>query len=249
MFFLSGLFPNGHIHGKSIFLKYPQVQVEKSRKHRSSTIPSRYPSCYPPNVYSKLKVLLCILLLRVWCRLSCGLQTTPEGNPLPDTKGSSFFTYDRIFDEDSSTQEVYEGVARDLVHSVVRGMNSTIFAYGQTSSGKTFTMQGGGTKDSPGIVQMATQDLFNLMDATPDRVFLMRVSYLEIYQEDIKDLLRRDISKLQVRCSRIPLLVDCVVSGFSWTCANNVLSTSELLPACQQAASAVETPNHQAVHD
>lgn len=126
------------------------------------------------------------------------LQTTPEGTPLPDAKGSSFFTYDRIFDENSTTQEVYAGVARDLVHSVVRGMNSTIFAYGQTSSGKTFTMQGGGTEDSPGIVQMATRDLFNLMDATPDRVFLMRVSYLEIYQEDIKDLLRPDVAKLQV---------------------------------------------------
>lgn len=133
------------------------------------------------------------------CIISRRMQTTLEGNPLPDSKGSSFFTYDRIFDEDSSTEEVYEGVARDLVQSVVRGMNSTIFAYGQTSSGKTFTMQGGGTEDSPGIVQMAARDLFNLMDATPDRVFLMRVSYLEIYQEDIKDLLRPDIAKLQVR--------------------------------------------------
>lgn len=136
--------------------------------------------------------------------MGCGvchvyLQTTPEGNPLPDAKGSTFFTYDRIFDEDNSTQEVYEGVARELVHSVVRGMNSTIFAYGQTSSGKTFTMQGSDDVDaSPGIVQMAARDLFNLMDATRDRVFLMRVSYLEIYQEEIRDLLNPDVAKLQV---------------------------------------------------
>lgn len=128
------------------------------------------------------------------------MQTSPDGNPLPDTKGSTFFTYDRIFDENSTTQEVYEGVARDIVHSVVRGLNGTIFAYGQTSSGKTFTMQGGDDHETPGIVQLAARDLFQQMEEAPDRMFLMRVSYLEIYQEDIKDLLNPEGSKLQVLC-------------------------------------------------
>lgn len=62
-------------------------------------------------------------------------------------------------------------------------------------------MQGGdNTYDSPGIVQMATRDLFSRMEETRDRVFLMRASYLEIYQEDIRDLLVPDptVSKLQV---------------------------------------------------
>ena len=127
-------------------------------------------------------------------------QTSPDGNPLPDTKGSTFFTYDRIFDENSTTEEVYVGVARDIVHSVVRGLNGTIFAYGQTSSGKTFTMQGGDDHETPGIVQLAARDLFQQMEAAPDRMFLMRVSYLEIYQEDIKDLLNPEGSKLQVLC-------------------------------------------------
>ena len=126
------------------------------------------------------------------------LQTTPDGNPLPDTKGSTFFTYDRIFDEDSTTQQVYEGVAQDIVRSVVRGLNGTIFAYGQTSSGKTFTMQGDYRHDTSGIVQLAARDLFHQMEQAPDRMFLMRVSYLEIYQEDVKDLLNPESSKLQV---------------------------------------------------
>lgn len=104
-----------------------------------------------------------------------------------------------MFDEDSSTGAVYEGVAREIVHSVVRGLNGTIFAYGQTSSGKTFTMQGGDNNQTPGIVQMAARDLFNRMSESPDRVFLMRVSYLEIYQEEIKDLLNPESPKLQVR--------------------------------------------------
>ena len=71
---------------------------------------------------------------------SVPMQTSPDGNPLPDGK-ATFFTYDRIFDEDSSTEAVYDGTAKEIVHSVSRGMNGTIFAYGQTSSGKTFTMQ------------------------------------------------------------------------------------------------------------
>lgn len=138
-------------------------------------------------------------------------QTSADGNPLPDAKGSTFFTYDRIFDEDSSTKEVYEGVAREIVHSVVRGLNGTIFAYGQTSSGKTFTMQGGDNNQTPGIVQMAARDLFSLMDQTPERQFLMRVSYLEIYQEDIRDLLNPESSKLQVwrlTCIAVVLICD-----------------------------------------
>ena len=130
------------------------------------------------------------LVRHVQFPLKTKTQTSPEGNPLPVGKGNTFFTYDRIFDEDSSTQEVYEGVAQEIVHSVVRGLNGTIFAYGQTSSGKTFTMQGDGENTkTPGIVQMAARDLFDLMGESQNRVFLMRVSYLEIYQEEIRDLL------------------------------------------------------------
>ncbi|CAM9372644.1 unnamed protein product [Scytosiphon promiscuus] len=125
-------------------------------------------------------------------------QTSPDGNPLPDGKGT-FFTYDRIFDEDSSTEAVYDGVAKEIVHSVSRGMNGTIFAYGQTSSGKTFTMQGGGGEANPGIVQIATQDLFRFIQEKTDRMFLMRVSYLEIYQEEIRDLLKPENTNMQVR--------------------------------------------------
>eukprot|EP00752_Nemacystus_decipiens_P014181 g12611.t1 len=125
-------------------------------------------------------------------------QTSPDGNPLPDGKGT-FFTYDRIFDEDSSTEAVYDGTAKEIVHSVSRGMNGTIFAYGQTSSGKTFTMQGGGSESTPGIVQIATQDLFRLIQEKTDRMFLMRVSFLEIYQEEIRDLLNPENTNMQVR--------------------------------------------------
>ncbi len=135
-------------------------------------------------------------------------QTTPEGNPLPDAKGSTFFTYDRIFAEAATNKEVYDGVGRRLVSGAVSGVNGTIFAYGQTSSGKTFTMQGGGQKmcpsgcndsNHPGVVHMAASDIFKLIGESPNRDYLLRVSYLEIYNEEIRDLLNPDAPKLAVR--------------------------------------------------
>lgn len=58
--------------------------------------------------------------------------------------------------------------------------------------------QGGGSESTPGIVQIATQDLFHLIQEKTDRMFLMRVSYLEIYQEDIRDLLNPENTNMQV---------------------------------------------------
>ena len=119
-------------------------------------------------------------------------QTTPQGKPLPDRAiGKTFFTFDKTFGEDSTTTQVYNDVAHEIVSSAVRGVNGTIFAYGQTSSGKTFTMMGGGLKQPSvhGIIQMAAKDMFSQIEANPTRVFLLRVSYIEIYNEEVKDLL------------------------------------------------------------
>jgi centromeric protein E len=85
----------------------------------------------------------------------------------------------------------------DLTHAVPSSnLSRTIFAYGQTSSGKTFTMQGSGSLDSishlnidGGIVHMAASDIFQHIEASTDRVFLVRVSFIEIYNEEVRDLL------------------------------------------------------------
>ena len=60
--------------------------------------------------------------------------------PVP---GRTAFRYDAVYGETADTRAVYEGVCRELVDGALRGVNGTVFAYGQTSSGKTFTMQGG----------------------------------------------------------------------------------------------------------
>ncbi len=112
---------------------------------------------------------------------------------------------------------MYDGVAKRLVSGAVSGVNGTIFAYGQTSSGKTFTMQGGGQEKNPsscneenhpGVVHMAASDIFELIGDSPDRDYLLRVSYLEIYNEEIRDLLNPDASKLAVR--------EVSMCGYEW---------------------------------
>jgi len=123
-------------------------------------------------------------------------QTTAAGKPLPERiAGRNFFTFDKVFGEDETTTEVYNNIAQGIVKSSMEGLNGTIFAYGQTSSGKTFTMQGNGTiadfsdTNEGGIVHMAARDIFSHIAEDRHRVYLIRVSFIEIYNEEVRDLL------------------------------------------------------------
>jgi centromeric protein E len=133
-------------------------------------------------------------------------QMTPNGKPLPERiMGRTFFTFDKTFGEDIDTRHVYEEIASGIVASVVRGLNGTIFAYGQTSSGKTYTMQGSGSIEEGsvsgggGIVHMAARDIFNYIANSTDRVYLVRASFVEIYNEEVRDLLSANANVLQIR--------------------------------------------------
>ncbi|MFS7898246.1 putative plus-end-directed kinesin ATPase [Helianthus anomalus] len=79
----------------------------------------------------------------------------------------------------------------------MEGVNGTIFAYGVTSSGKTHTMHG--DQRSPGIIPLAVKDVFSIIQETPSREFLLRVSYLEIYNEVVNDLLNPAGQNLRIR--------------------------------------------------
>ncbi|TFJ85980.1 hypothetical protein NSK_002800 [Nannochloropsis salina CCMP1776] len=126
--------------------------------------------------------------------------TGPDGNPLPDrSPGLSFFTYDKVFSENSSTSDVYHAIGRPIVSSVLQGFNGTIFAYGQTSSGKTYTMVGDETGGEEGVLHLAARDIFRLISETNDRDFLLRVSFVEIYNENIRDLLDPETPSLSIR--------------------------------------------------
>ncbi|CAH2091737.1 unnamed protein product [Euphydryas editha] len=102
------------------------------------------------------------------------------------------YTFDKVYNKDTNTCDVYNDIAKPIVEAATAGFNGTIFAYGQTSSGKTYTMTG--TKNAPGIIPLAVINLFDIIKNIPDRDFLVRVSYVEIYNETLIDLL--DIKKI-----------------------------------------------------
>ena len=74
--------------------------------------------------------------------------------------------------------QVYNATTQPLIQKVVGGFNSTVFAYGQTSSGKTHTMRG--TEQEPGIIPLAVREIFDHIGSMQDREFLLRVSYMEV---------------------------------------------------------------------
>ncbi|XP_030348610.1 centromere-associated protein E isoform X2 [Strigops habroptila] len=115
------------------------------------------------------------------------LHWKSENNTISEVNGTKVFSYDHVFHSNDSTQQLYEGVAVPIIQSAVQGYNGTIFAYGQTASGKTYTMMG--NEDSVGIIPKAIQHVFRVICEIPDREFLLRVSYMEIYNETITDLL------------------------------------------------------------
>ncbi|KAJ6404973.1 hypothetical protein OIU84_013031 [Salix udensis] len=106
------------------------------------------------------------------------------------------YAFDHVFDESCTNSRVYELLTKDLIHAAVDGFNGTVFAYGQTSSGKTFTMNG--AQNDRGIIDRAVKDVFNKIHMIYDREFLIRVSYMEIYNEEINDLFAEENQKLPI---------------------------------------------------
>uniref|UniRef100_A0A6V7QU12 Kinesin-like protein n=1 Tax=Ananas comosus var. bracteatus TaxID=296719 RepID=A0A6V7QU12_ANACO len=100
------------------------------------------------------------------------------------------YTFDRVFGPSCLTETVYEEGAKDVALSALTGINATIFAYGQTSSGKTYTMRG--------VTESAVNDIYKHIENTPERSFLIKISAMEIYNENVKDLLKPDSGSLRL---------------------------------------------------
>uniref|UniRef100_A0A8D0H2I7 Kinesin-like protein n=1 Tax=Sphenodon punctatus TaxID=8508 RepID=A0A8D0H2I7_SPHPU len=111
------------------------------------------------------------------------------------------FTFDGAYSLGHTTEQVYNEIAYPLVEGVTEGYNGTIFAYGQTGSGKSFTMQGIlDPLSQKGIIPRAFEHIFETVQCAENTKFLVRASYLEIYNEDIRDLLGADTKqKLELK--------------------------------------------------
>uniref|UniRef100_A0A0N5AF36 Kinesin-like protein n=1 Tax=Syphacia muris TaxID=451379 RepID=A0A0N5AF36_9BILA len=112
--------------------------------------------------------------------------------------GGKVYVYDKVFKPNSTQEQVYMSSSYHIVQDVLSGYNGTIFAYGQTSSGKTHTMEGVfGEPEKQGIIPRIVQDIFNhIYNMDADLEFLIKVSYFEIYNEKIRDLL--DVTKMNL---------------------------------------------------
>ncbi|KAL7156544.1 hypothetical protein ABFS83_02G017200 [Erythranthe nasuta] len=112
-------------------------------------------------------------------------------NSLQERSGlPTAYSFDRVFRGDCPTREIYDEGTKDIALSVVGGINSTIFAYGQTSSGKTYTMNG--------ITEYAVADIYDYILRHEERAFALKFSAMEIYNEVVRDLLSTDNTPLRL---------------------------------------------------
>ncbi|XP_058849340.1 kinesin-like protein KIF17 [Acipenser ruthenus] len=129
-------------------------------------------------------------------RCQCFIQKPGATNEPPKQ-----FTFDGTYYTNQTTEQMYNEIAYLLVEGVTEGYNGTIFAYGQTGSGKSFTMQG--ITDPPaqrGVIPRAFEHIFESIQCAENTKFLVRASYLEIYNEEIRDLLGNDTKqKLELK--------------------------------------------------
>jgi hypothetical protein len=104
------------------------------------------------------------------------------------------FSFDCVFGVDSPQSLIYEQSAFTLVESVLDGYNGTIFAYGQTGCGKTHTMMGlNDFEENRGIIPRTFSQIVTITKNDSEKTHLIRCSFIEIYNEEIHDLLGKDI--------------------------------------------------------
>lgn len=107
------------------------------------------------------------------------------------------YLFDQVFETHTQNHQIFSSVVQPLIDSAMDGFNVTVLAYGQTASGKTYTMMG--SQKECGIVQLAIERIFSTIEQNPERAFLLRCSYIEIYNETISDLLSSTHQKLKLQ--------------------------------------------------
>ncbi|KAM9408178.1 kinesin heavy chain [Pholidichthys leucotaenia] len=127
--------------------------------------------------------------------------------------GGKAYVFDQVFPTNSTQEQIYNTCAKQIVKDVLGGYNATIFAYGQTSSGKTHTMEGNlHDPEGMGIIPRIAEDIFEHIFAMDENLeFHIKVSYFEIYMDKIRDLL--DVTKTNLSVHedkyRVPYVKGC----------------------------------------
>uniref|UniRef100_A0A671YM63 Kinesin-like protein n=1 Tax=Sparus aurata TaxID=8175 RepID=A0A671YM63_SPAAU len=135
-----------------------------------------------------------------------------QGDDCVSISGKPYY-FDRVFQSNTTQEQFYNAVAQKIVRDVLEGYNGTIFAYGQTSSGKTHTMEGNlHDPELMGVIPRIVQDIFNYIYSMDQNLeFHIKVSYFEVYLDKIKDLL--DVTKTNLSVhedkNRVPYVKGC----------------------------------------
>ncbi|XP_028563056.2 kinesin-like protein KIF7 [Podarcis muralis] len=159
----------------------------------------------PPTVEVPVRVAVRIRPLLPKERLH-GHQTCLQGDP--ETKEvtlgrSRHFHFDTVFTESSDQESVYAACVQPLVEAFFEGFNVTVFAYGQTGSGKTYTIGEASVssinEDEQGIIPRAMAEAFKIMDENDLLDYTVRISYLEVYKEEFRDLLQVETASKDIQ--------------------------------------------------
>lgn len=188
-------------------IQYPSVQLEVQISlfpHRLALSP--FPQMKPsisftaatsrnasPSIPSSVHVAVRVRPLNDYETKSAQHAVLDLGDRHVAILGAETYVFDSVFDSNETTADLYAKVAEPIVRSSLTGINGTIFAYGQTASGKTFTMQG--SEASPGVLRLAAKQLFDTAETSADASYAFVVSYVEIYNERVKDLLCAPLTK------------------------------------------------------
>ena len=123
----------------------------------------------------------------------------PNGflNPNNIRAKEQILEFDYAFDSKDSQETIFNNTTKPLIEGIVNGFNATVFAYGATGAGKTYTMLG--DDENPGIMSLTFGELFKKIKAYSNRDYLIKLWYLEIYNENIKDLLINNSPNLELR--------------------------------------------------
>uniref|UniRef100_A0A146YH61 Kinesin-like protein n=1 Tax=Fundulus heteroclitus TaxID=8078 RepID=A0A146YH61_FUNHE len=131
------------------------------------------------------------------------------------------YHFDAFHGEQTSQQEVFLSSVKPILPHILNGQNASVFAYGPTGAGKTHTMLG--TREQPGVIPRAVREVFNLVNAKDEDEgwdYRIGMSYLEIYNEKVLDLLSPSSQDLPIREDKdknilIPGLTNTTISSFS----------------------------------
>ena len=131
----------------------------------------------------------------MWTKSTLNIQSSDSAG----RKSTKTYAFDHVFGDTNNQMDVYQECASPIIQSVLEGYNGTLFAYGQTGTGKTYTMEGAINDDiNKGIIPRTFTEIMDHVNNAPENIeFLVRISFLEIYQDEVYDLLSRNV-KFQI---------------------------------------------------